>query len=52
MLGWEVGAPQAPLEPLTDQQLGAVAAILDATEPQRLLRADANSPSTEVASVG
>jgi dihydrodipicolinate synthase/N-acetylneuraminate lyase len=52
MLGWEVGAPQAPLEPLTDHQLRAVAAILDATEPQRLLRAEANSPSTEVAPVG
>jgi dihydrodipicolinate synthase/N-acetylneuraminate lyase len=52
MLGWEVGEPQAPLEPLTDHQLRAVAAILDGTEPQRLLRAENNSPSTEVAPVG
>jgi 4-hydroxy-tetrahydrodipicolinate synthase len=51
MLGWEVGEPQAPLEPLTDHQLRAVAAILDATEPQRLLRAEATSASIEVAPV-
>jgi 4-hydroxy-tetrahydrodipicolinate synthase len=48
MLGWEVGEPQAPLEPLTDQQLRAVAAILDATEPKWLLRTGANSHSTDV----
>lgn len=44
MLGWEVGEAQEPLEPLTGPQLRAVAAILDATEPQRLFRAEASPP--------
>src|SRR4051794_4433160 len=50
-LGWEVGEPQAPLEPLADHELRAVVAILDATEPQWLLSAVGSSPTTDAVPV-